>query len=94
MSVWTGGRRGDKVRLTHCGETGAYFGSRKTDVLLSIQCALYLKSLLTVRVLGESKRKGGGALSDLYPEPMHGFDRLACFFQSTRPEVEPLTSKF
>jgi hypothetical protein len=30
-----------------------------------------MENLLKVRVLGESKRKGGGALSDLYPEPMH-----------------------
>ena len=35
-----GRKQRDKVRLTHCGETGAYFGSRKTGVILEIQCAL------------------------------------------------------
>jgi hypothetical protein len=32
---------------------------------------------------GRKQKEGGGALSNLYPEPMHGFGRLAGFFQST-----------
>ena len=36
--------REDKVRLTHCGEADAYFGSGKTGVLLlRFSCALYGK---------------------------------------------------
>ena len=51
---------GDKARLTHCGETGAYFASRKAGVLVRFG-VLCIENLLTVRGWGEGKRKRGGA---------------------------------
>lgn len=49
---------------------------------------LCMENLLRVRVLGEGKKENvEGLLSDLYPEPIRGLGRLACFFQLARPEV-------
>jgi hypothetical protein len=59
-----GKKQSDKVRPTHCEETGVCFGSRKDECTASdqieIQCGFVWK---TCSQLGfwEKKRKGGGA---------------------------------
>jgi hypothetical protein len=93
-----GKKQGDNVRLTHCEETDVCFGLRKVGVLLptrmKIQCGFVWKTCSRLGFWEKAKGKVGGALSNLYPEPMHGFGRLVGLFQSTRSEVGALTLAF
>jgi hypothetical protein len=80
-------KQSDKVWLTHCRETDAYFGSRRRvyyfqQMRFSLFCREYL-----AHDLGsgrrEKERKGRRSCEQFMPlEPMHGFLAACCFFQS------------
>ena len=60
MSAWDGRKQKDQVRLTHCGETGAYFASKKSWCTGEIQCAFVWKTCSRFGFWEKVKRKRGG----------------------------------
>lgn len=88
-----GKKQSDKVRPTHCEETGVCFGSRKASVLLPTRLRFSVVSYgKLAHSLGSGRKKGKvEGLEQFYtPTQMHGFGRLVGFFQSTRPEARAL----